>query len=147
MRNATKSIPNVQPHHTEFLFVATSLANKGLQDVTMFIPALSWPGTFFSNDRIPASIAQHVILCDKMPINSLYTQDMRAIGRKLLISAESPFLEIRTVTASFQTAGTFCARRQVLNIKVRILPDRSTRLRHPEQYSQPSEASLQPPLQ
>ena len=75
------------------------------------------------------SIAQEDSRLAMTPISSLYTHDMRAMGRKLAASFVGPFLWISIVAADFQAAGTSLASKQWAKISSRILQEGSTRLR------------------
>lgn len=59
-------------------------------------------------------MAKSVILEDSNEVNSLYRQDISAIGRKFAGSSLGPFLWIRMVVASFQWCGIRLARRHRL---------------------------------
>ena len=64
-----------------------------------------------------------------MAVKSLYRQDIKAIGLKLLASSLFPFLYISIVVDSFQTDGIcFCAK-HLLKIHTRTLQSGSTCLR------------------
>ena len=65
-------------------------------------------------------MAKEVIRFANMAISSLYKQDMRAIGRKLLGSFVSFFLWIKMVVAVFHSAGTSFAAKQWRNILARV---------------------------
>jgi hypothetical protein len=66
------------------------------------------------------SSKNEVIRFASTAIRSFYRQDMRAIGRKLLVSEVSSFLWIRLVVAVFHSVGTSFAMKQWRNILERI---------------------------
>ena len=58
----------------------------------------------------------------RMAISSLYKQDIKAMGRKLLASDVSSFLWMRMVVAFFHSAGTSFASKQWRKMRERISP-------------------------
>jgi hypothetical protein len=65
----------------------------------------------------------------RIAVKSLYKQDIRAIGRKLLASSLFPFLYIKIVADSFQIDGICFCFKHLLKIHVSALHSGSTCLR------------------
>ena len=61
-----------------------------------------------------------------MEVNSLYIQDIKAMGLKLLGSSLEPFLYIRMVVDCFQESGIFFSSKHLLKIKPSTLQLGST---------------------
>ena len=120
MRDAAKSVPDVQPGKAQGTWLTASIGQDGLEDEGMLIAAFTGAGTLLGLESRSLVMENVVMRFAKTAMSSLYKQLMSAIGRKLAGSVVESFLWIRMVVAFFHDAGTSLAEKQCLNNRARM---------------------------